>query len=181
MLVFYPVFLLSFMLSSKEKVKDKEFRKKYNPIFEILAFKDERAIILEPFISVMRVLILPATLIFLQKLRFFQLFCTNFLSVFMTIYVGWFKPYRYDINFWQQYNEVFVILMNYHLICFADLIQDESTRDIMGFSIIAVISFNLITNISHIVFGMISPLYLIYRLKYCKWKLEKLKKRIKIK
>jgi hypothetical protein len=69
--------------------------------------------------------------------------------------------------------------MNYHLICFADLILDEKTRDIIGFSMIAFISFNLITNISNILFGLIRQIYFIYRLKFYKQKLEKLKKRIK--
>jgi 2-oxo-4-hydroxy-4-carboxy--5-ureidoimidazoline (OHCU) decarboxylase len=53
------------MLTRKEKVKDKEFREKYNSIFEILSFKDERALLLEPFISVTRVLIFTAVLVFL--------------------------------------------------------------------------------------------------------------------
>jgi hypothetical protein len=53
------------MLTRKDKVKDKEFREKYKPIFEILSFKDEIATLLEPFISVTRVLILTGTLIFL--------------------------------------------------------------------------------------------------------------------
>jgi hypothetical protein len=70
-LVLYPIFLLRFMLTSKEKVKDREFREKYNPIFEMLAFKDERPTLLEPFIKVIRVLILTASLIFLQKFRYF--------------------------------------------------------------------------------------------------------------
>ena len=43
--------------------------------------------------------------------------------------------------------------MIYHLICFADLILDEPTRDLVGFSMIAVSSFNLVSNLSYIMFG----------------------------
>ena len=69
--------------------------------------------------------------------------------------------------------------MIYHLICFADLILDEPTRDVVGISMIAVCSFNLVSNLSHIMFGEIKKIYKVLRLKYFKWKLEKLKKRIK--
>jgi len=68
--------------------------------------------------------------------------------------------------------------MIYHLICFADLILDEPTRDIMGFSMIIVCSLNLFTNFSHIMFGEIKTIFKGMRLKYYKWKIEKLKKRI---
>ena len=69
--------------------------------------------------------------------------------------------------------------MIYHLICFADLILDEPTRDLVGFSMIAVSSFTLVSNRSHIMFGEMKKIYKVLRLKYFKWKLEKLKKRIK--
>ena len=171
MLVGYPIFLLWFMFENKSKIKNKEFREKYNPIYENLSFKDEKATLMEPFISVMRVLILTAVLIFLQKFRYFQIFCSNFLSLFMIIYIGWFKPLKRESHFWQQYNEIFVTLINYHLMCFADLILDEPTRDLVGFSIIAVYSFNLVTNLSYIMFGELTKIYKILRLKYYKWKL----------
>jgi hypothetical protein len=69
--------------------------------------------------------------------------------------------------------------MNYHLICFADLILDEPTRNFMGFSMIAVYTFNLVTNISFIMYGEIRKLCIAMRGKYYKWRIEKLKKQIK--
>ena len=146
-----------------------------------MASNSDRATLQEPFISVIRVLILTAALIYLQKFRYFQIFISNFLSIFMIIFVGWNKPLKREVHFWQQYNESFVTLMNYHLICFADLIVDEPTRNFMGFSMIGVCTFNLVTNISFIMFGEIRKVYLKLRPKYYTWKLEKLKKQIEVK
>ena len=81
------------MFENKGKIKNLLFREKFNKIFENLSFKDEKGTLIEPFISVMRVLILMAVLIFLQNYRYFQIFCCNFLSLFMVIYVGWHEPY----------------------------------------------------------------------------------------
>lgn len=99
----------------------------------------------------------------------------------MIIYVGWVKPHKREHHFWQQFNEVFVTLINYHLICFADLILDEPTRDLVGLSMISLVSLNLIVNFGNIMFGELKKLYLNLRLKYYLWKLEKLKKKIKAK
>lgn len=89
----------------------------------------------------------------------------------MIIYVGWFTPLNREVQFWQQYNEVFITFLTYHLICFADFINEEPTRDLVGFSMIVVCTFNLVTNLSHIMFGELKKIYKMLRLKYYKWKL----------
>ena len=86
----------------------------------------------------------------------------------MIIYIGWFKPLKREAHYWQQYNEVFVTFMNYHLICFADLIYDKTTRDLVWFSIIVVFSFNLVTNLSKIMFHEIKKIYKMLRIRYYK-------------
>jgi hypothetical protein len=69
--------------------------------------------------------------------------------------------------------------MNYHILCFADFIQDERSREVMGFSMIAFLCFNLLTNIGSIMLGEIKKIYFKLRLKYFLWKLKKIKKRLK--
>jgi hypothetical protein len=69
--------------------------------------------------------------------------------------------------------------MNYHILCFADFIQDEPTREVMGFSMIAFLCINLLTNIGFIMFGEIKKTYFSFRLKYYTWKLIKMKKFLK--
>jgi hypothetical protein len=59
------------MLTNKTKIKDKQFRENYNAIYENLSLKDDKATLMEPFLSLARVLILTAALIFLQKYRYF--------------------------------------------------------------------------------------------------------------
>ena len=169
------------MYVNRHKMKDKEFRESLSPIYENLSSRENNAIILEPFFSMVRVLIFTASLIFLQDFRYFQIFISNFLVVFMIIYVGWCQPYKSDVNFWNQFNEVFVSIMNYHILCFADFIQDEPTREKMGLSMISFLCFNLLTNIGFIMFGEIKKSFVSLRFKFYEWKLEKIKKRLKAK
>ncbi len=49
----------------------------------------------------------------------------------------------------------------------------------MGFSMITFLCFNLVTNIGSIMFGEIKKTFFNFELKYYKWKLLKIKKRLK--
>lgn len=49
----------------------------------------------------------------------------------------------------------------------------------MGFSMIAFLCFNLLSNIGSIIFGEMKKICASLRLKYCKYKLEKVKKNLK--
>ncbi len=99
-LVLFPALLLRFMHNERHKMKDKEFRESLSPIYENLSPKGDNATVLEPFISMVRVLIFTSMLIYLQDFRYFQIFISNFLVVFMIIYVGWYQPYKAKIQYW---------------------------------------------------------------------------------
>ena len=45
------------------------------------------------------------------------------------------------------------------MLCFADFIQDEPTREVMGFSMISFLCFNLVTNMDSIMFGEIKKIF----------------------
>jgi hypothetical protein len=118
-------------------------------------------------------------LIFLDKYPYFQIAINNFLVTFMLIYMKWFEVYQeFYYKFFQALNEVFVLLVNYHMICFADFISDNRTRTIMGWSLIATISVNLLVNFGYIVFGSAKESYYKLRKRYLLRKRDKLLKQI---
>jgi hypothetical protein len=88
------------MHNQRHRMKDEEFRKSLDSIYGNLSFREDNATILEPFISMVRVLIFTSMLIFLQDFKYFQIFVSNFLVVFMFIYVGWHQPYKAEFYFW---------------------------------------------------------------------------------
>ena len=104
---------------------------------------------------------------------------SNFCMTFMVIYVGMSNCYALPTkSFFEQFNEVFVAFTNYHLMCFADFVQEQRTRDIVGWSMIGCVSFNLAVNIGFIMFGSIKQSYYTMRTRYYQGKLKRLKKRI---
>jgi hypothetical protein len=65
--------------------------------------------------------------------------------------------------------------------CFADFIQDEPTRTIVGWSMIAFVTLNLLVNIGYIMFGGIKKGCRAGMIKYYNWKIGKLKASIRTK
>lgn len=106
----------------------------------------------------------------------------NATVTFLFIYVGLARPYVDRANaFFQQFNECFIMITNYHLMCFADFIQDEPTRTTVGWSMIAFVTLNLLINIGYIMFGGIKKGCRTGMIKYYNWKIGKLKASIRTK
>ena len=123
-LIGLPIFVLFFLQNKSKKLHLASYRNKYGTIYEELSYKREgKAALMEPFISLMRVLLLTLSLLLLKEYRYFQLFCSNFFMTTMIIYVGLSNCYVSKTkNFFEQFNEVFIAIINYHLMCFADFI-----------------------------------------------------------
>ena len=123
-LIGLPIFVLFFLQTKSKKLYLANYRNKYGTIYEELSYKREgKAALMEPFISLMRVLLLTLSLLLLKEYRYFQLFSSNFLMTTMIIYVGLSNCYVCKTkSFFEQFNEVFIAITNYHLMCFADFI-----------------------------------------------------------
>ena len=92
----------------------------------------------------------------------------------MLIYVGLEEPFESkSFHFFEMFNELFIAIMNYHLMCFADFV-DNSKREFMGMSMIVAISLNLITNMSFIIFSELKKQYYKFRVYFYKKKLPRL-------
>jgi len=101
----------------------------------------------------------------------------NLSVTFLVIYVGICEPYieKQTLNF-QFFNESFISITNYHLMCFADFILDEQTRIYMGWSMIICVCFNLVINISSIMFNVATDTYKKLKKKWLLYKYNKAKR-----
>lgn len=115
-------------------------------------------------------------LIFLDGHPYFQIAINNCLGTSIVIYMKWFEVYReFDYKFFQAFNEAFVLLINYHMICFADFISDSKTRTKMGWSLIVTLAVNLLINFGYIIFTTSADAYRKLRRKYLIRKRDRLR------
>ena len=92
---------------------------------------------------------------------------------------GCIRPFK-DPNdyFIDCMNEFFILLLIYHLICFADFVKDYQTQTYVGWSMVCVMMINIAINFTIILWGSIGKLYRSCRTKYWQWKLKRILKKL---
>lgn len=74
-----------------------------------------------------------------------------FMNLFMLIFVGQQKPLsRMFKNRIELFNEFCVLIITIHMICFTEWVPGRQERDVMGWSMIAIIGFNIAINVKSI-------------------------------
>jgi hypothetical protein len=174
-----PIIATAVLLKNKENLRKEDFFHKWRYLYETLNFKRRGvAVLYEPLLFYSRILILAAALLFLQRLRSFQIIIAVWLTVAMFIYVGLVEPYT-DKNktFFEQFNEFCILVIVYFLMCFADTVPDAAAQNQIGLMLIAFVILNLLINIGYVMYLAIKDAYVKLRLKYYNWKLAKLRSR----
>ncbi len=95
---------------------------------------------LYPFFSLLRKLLLIYVIVFLQNKPVLSIFVWIYLSLIMIILAGYLTSFKSKIeNYLNLLNEVFVIFVCYGLFTFTDFISDASTREYVGYCLVALI------------------------------------------
>ena len=80
---------------------------------------------------------------------------------------GMAEPFALAKNlFIEQTNELIIMILIYHMLCFADLVTEEQTRSNIGWSMIAIMCGTIVFNFSIILFDSIGVFYKKVRLWY---------------
>jgi hypothetical protein len=87
----------------------------------------------------------------MQKQPTFSIFVVNIQALIMLCVVGYVSPFtNKSANSMELMNEFFVLLTNYHLYMFTDFLQDTTTREFVGKSLVFLTCVNVGLN-----FGLI--------------------------
>lgn len=101
-----------------------------------------------PLISLLRRLLLGLTCVYLKNHPLFSILSVFFHTLFMICTIGLMSPYsEKSANRIELFNETCVILLNYHLICFTDFVQELYIRDWIGNILILVTILNVAVNL----------------------------------
>ena len=105
----------------------------------------------------------------------------NVQVTFLIIFIGMAEPYKVKSHsFFERFNESFVMILNYHLLCFSGFVVDIKTRNLVGWVMVVTIGICLFINMLYIIGHAIKDAYIKYRIKYYQWKLNRLKMQKKL-
>jgi len=151
----------------EELTQDSKKKERYGKFIEELNTKrNGKMVILYPVFNQVRKLSLAFTVVFLQRNPYFSLFSVNFQILFMIILVGLTKPFaKKRDNAVDMFNEFTLLVINYHLMSLTDWVSDGDTREVIGWSMIAVTLFSIAVNLTILAMEQ----YSLLRHKYLQW------------
>ena len=179
MVVGYPIFVLVILNKNYKRLGTYNWRHKIGSLYLNFKFNKGKLQVLEPFFSAMRRLLLIIAVIFLKGFPVFQLMVCTYTwaaTIILNGYLMFENPRDFTID---QTNEAFIMILVYHMICFADLVTDEKTRGNIGWSMVGTMCLNILFNFGVILKDSISELVKKVRLWWWKRKNRILKLRIK--
>lgn len=72
------------------------FKSRFDTIYKNLNYMRSLSlgVLIEPFLSQIRVLLMALYLVYLERNPYFQIFFTNLLVIWMVIHIQWFEVFR---------------------------------------------------------------------------------------
>ena len=134
-------------------LKEERFKNSYGAgLAEVSLIKKvaPKSILAFPVTFFGRRIIFAWSAVYLEDFLWAQLAMHMMISVFMVIYLRWYKPMESPLaNRMETFNECTTIFLIYCLMCFTDFVPDEETRSKIGLFYIGVNLFHILV---HLVF-----------------------------
>ena len=145
--VLFPIFVHLF-LQSRFLELDSEYNKKtYGAIYSEVK-TDSKAALLQCVYFLLRRLFFSLVALTLSEYPYAQIQSVFITSIIYIIFVGTVKPFETRrLNQLEIFNELCILIASYHMIVFTDFVDNQDIQYLGGWSLIAVILFNMIVNL----------------------------------
>jgi hypothetical protein len=103
-----------------------------------------RIVLLQPAFFMFRRFLMAVTIVFIYDMFSVQFFVTAMSIVFAVIITGHVKPFeKMEKHTFEQLNEVFLMVLIYHFVCFTPFLPDPIVRVRIGFSFMGLELLNI--------------------------------------
>ena len=176
-IIVYLIVLFCYLLYKFKDLETEGVRKRVGDAYLNLAVsKNGRGVLFFWLLTFVRRLAIGYVVTFGQFSLVSQLFFINFSSIFMMALVGIFRPYKDEVeNRFEIFNEFTYLIVYCHIVCQTEFVLDIAGRDVMGWSLIGVISVNILVNFGNVLVQDLMKLH--YRIKFWCLKKAAIKKR----
>jgi len=131
-------------------MNDKEFRRKFDPLFENLRNDEEQlqATLFYASIFMIRRLLLAIAIVFMNHLLIGQIYFSVFASLLVMMFATFYRPFkkRFENNL-EILNEVSVLLFSYSTFIFSDFVADPQARFQTGWAFCLLFLSNIVVNL----------------------------------
>ena len=138
-----PIFLFLYACFKRKKWEEKNFQNRYGAYLDGMNQEDPDSVKAVLFLSILffaRRMSTCLTIVFWQEFFWGQVALECLASQTLIILIQWARPLdsKWANNF-ETFNEVMTLFVLYILMCFSDYVPDPQTRNLVGFSFIALL------------------------------------------
>lgn len=163
--IILPSLMIFVLTKPISTIQDELFRKKFGSLYEGMRVKTKLQVCANLFFMARRAAFVLVCFN-IGTIPGVQLIVVNLINLVSCLYYGGVQPFetrfRRNLDF---FNEYCILIITWHMMCFTDFILEMETQWLVGWSMIACISFNALVNIIIILAAGGKSIYLI-GLKY---------------
>ncbi len=108
----------------------------------------------------------------LKSYPYFQILLVSFSCITLILYTTLCKPFmQHSMNRLEIFNEVSILISSYHLLAFTPFVDSPSLQYLLGWSLIGVITLNIVVNMLFIGYSTLCSLKVAFQrllFRYCK-------------
>jgi hypothetical protein len=163
----YPIMTILVIFFYKSRLEQPQIYKRISNFYTDIKLNRRRDVHLAYYtIFLIRRIIFVSIPTFFYMFPFYQVQILIFLTSLYIIFYAGSKPHIYKSRRWiEVFNEVWIMMMNYHLIAFSDFNRSNLTQYLAGYSYIFNIGFIVAVNLVVMIYKMIQKFIRLRKLK----------------
>ena len=143
-----PVAYLAVLCQKIQKFSDERFVARWGAMFDEIRIRSDifyKAHLFCGFIFIARRMIFVLIVFLLVDHGLLQAILVVYLNIFVLVYKGWHQPfYSRKVNYIEIFNDFMVMMATDHILFFTDVVGDQESKHLMGWSMCIAISIKLL-------------------------------------
>jgi len=166
----FPLLLGGFLWKNFSRLENYEIFSKYSAFYEDLKLTQGREVLIQPLYFLFRRFLLAVTIVLANQTVIWQVGLMTAQIITAGIIIGRIRPFKETVrhNF-EFFNEVIIMLVMYHIICFTPFVPDLEVRFRLGYLVCLVVAVHLLVNLFFMAKDSIRNL----RMSYKSWRARK--------
>ena len=155
----FPIFSWMFLSKKKDKLREPEFKIKYDSLYLNLDYYKTKALPNTSFFFLRRIMF-AALIVFCTSSIVLQIFIADILSTLMLVYFITVAPMNDRLSNWIQItNEIVVLVSVWLMFHFTEYVTDPATRYMLAFNFLYFVASDIVLNICVLIFTIIKKIF----------------------
>ena len=148
MLIAFPIITVRHLSKNFSQLEKVGFKAKYGEFYEGLKLSNGPVVFWQPIWFLIRRFLLATTIVWRHRVLVLQVVQMTGQIITAVIIIGNVRPFTDPKKSrFEFFNEIMIMLVMYHIICFSPFVPSLETKFLLGYSVCFVVSMHLVINL----------------------------------